>query len=203
MSYLYVSVSRRFSVDGHKEQNFLRASSVVTSLCINSVFSKLLCAVYFTMFRTKLLVAYNDDALLNSSVSSIHFFNLLEVETFLHDLSMIELPDHYSIRRQKLESKVKLLRTKYHLNLHRVPLASLRLAYDPFPKDLEVKRPRSLTSPDTMANYLPGVPEEEEAISPGPGNQAGKLDKGVVIRDDNENIIQGLRPRSASFPLTI
>ena len=116
---------------------------------------------------------------------------------------MTELPDNYNMRRQKLESKVKLLRAKHHLNLHRVPLASLRLAYDPFPKDLEVKRPRSLTSPETMANYLPDVPEEEEASSPGPGNQAGQLDKDVVICDDNENIIQGLRPRSASFPLTI
>jgi hypothetical protein len=124
-----------------------------------------------------------------------------EVETFLHDLSIADLPGNCNIRREKLESKVKLLRAKYHLHLHRVPLASLRFVHDPFPKDLEVKRPRSMTSPDSMASYLPDVPEEEEACSPGPGNQAGKSDKDAVACDGNENLVKGMRPRSASFPL--
>jgi hypothetical protein len=115
---------------------------------------------------------------------------------------MAELPKNFNMRRQKLESKVKMLRAKYHLHLHRMSLASLRFACDPFPKDLEVnKRPRSLTSPDTMTTYLPDVPEEEEASSPGP--EAKKLDQSIVICDDNENIMEGLRPRSASFPLTL
>ena len=128
----------------------------------------------------------------------------LEVETFLHDLAKAEIPEIYNVRRQKLESNVKLLRAKYHLHLHRAPLSSLRLVNDPFPKDLEFnKRPRSLTSPDTMATYLPDVPEEDEVSSPGPGNQAGKLDENTVLCDDNENFIEGMRPRSASFPLTL
>ena len=135
---------------------------------------------------------------------TIKFSSLFsEVETFLHDLSVADLPESYNTRRKKLESKVKLLRAKYHLHLHRVPLASLRFVYDPFPKDLEVKRPRSMTSPDSMASYLPDVPEEEEACSPGPVNQAGKPDKDIVICDDTENLVQGMRPRSASFPLSL
>ena len=128
---------------------------------------------------------------------------LAEVETFLHDLSAADLPENCNTRRKKLESKVKLLRAKYHLHLHRVPLASLRFVYDSFPKDLEVKRPRSMTSPDSMASYLPDVPEEEEVCSPGPVNQAGKPDKDIVISDGNENLVQGMRPRSASFPLSL
>jgi hypothetical protein len=135
--------------------------------------------------------------------TNYYLFFFSEVESFLHDISIAELPENYNTRRQKLESQVKLLRAKYHLHLHRVPLASLRFIHDPFPKDLEVKRPRSLTSPDTMATHLPDVPEEEEACSPGPGNQPEKFDKGIVICDDNENIIPEGRPRSASFPLSL
>ena len=123
------------------------------------------------------------------------------METFLHDLSNAALPQSYSVRRQKLESKVKLLRAKCHLNLQRMPLSSLRFIHDPFPKDLEVKRPRSLTSPDTMPTYLADVPEEEESSSPVPGNQPAKLDTDIVVCD--ENIIRGIRPRSATFPFSI
>lgn len=126
--------------------------------------------------------------------------HISEVETFLHDLSVAELPSNYNIRRKKLESKVKLLRAKYHLQLHRVPLSSLRLAYDPFPKDLEIKRPRSVTSPDAMATYLPDVPEEDEACSPVPGGAARNLG---YLSDGTKNPVEAQRPRSASYPLTL
>ncbi|XP_046854939.1 uncharacterized protein LOC124447975 isoform X2 [Xenia sp. Carnegie-2017] len=118
----------------------------------------------------------------------------LAVEGFLHDLSGVELPVEKKIKRQKLESKVKLLRARYHLHMNRLPLSSLRLGFDSFPKDLEAKRPRSLTSPDLLTSCLPDVPEEDELGSPKSTMKSGKFD----LNSPNNH-----RPRSSTFPLTL